>query len=318
MNPDLPSAAFLVADIGGTSARFAVANGQVIGKQVVLPTKQFRTAEVLLREALQALRAESLQAACLAVAGPVQDGEAAVTNGGGLHFSEAGLTPLLGCPVRIVNDFLALALAVPAAQQLERFGGGPGDGGVKAIIGPGSGLGMAALVPQGDAWLPLASEGGHGDLAPSSPLESELLSILQRRHTHVCWETVLSGPGLVRLHQAVAELWGIPAAALQAHEISVQGASLADPMCHQALEVFFALLGAAAGNLALTLCATGGVYIGGGIVPRLVAFARTSPMRRRFDERGNLSEFVASIPLFVLLDPLPGLQGALQCLLLEG
>lgn len=314
MRRDGRAAALLVADIGGTNARFAVADGQGLSRQVVLPTKQFSTAQALLREALLALDAPSPQAACLAVAGPVSDGAVTVTNGGGLQLAEASLAPLLGCPVRIVNDFYALAVGVPLARRLERFGGGSGDDGVKAVIGPGSGLGMAALVPRGDAWLPLASEGGHGDLAPGSPLEGELLSVLQRRHSHVSWETVLCGPGMVRLHEAVAELWGAPAEALQAHEISTRGASLEDPVCHQTLEVFFALLGAAAGNLALTFCATGGVYIGGGIVPQLVEFARSSPMRRRFDERGELGEFAAAIPLFVLLDPSPGLQGALQCL----
>ena len=248
MSRDGRAAAFLVADIGGTNARFALADSQGLGRQIVLPTKQFSTAQALLREALLVLGAPSPQAACLAVAGPVHEGAVTVTNGGGLRLAEASLAPLLGCPVRIVNDFYALALGVPLARRLERFGGGSGDEGVKALIGPGSGLGMAALVPQGDAWLPLASEGGHGDLAPGSPLESELLGILQRRHSHVSWETVLCGPGMVRLHEAVAELWGAPAEALQAHEISTRGVSLEDPVCHQTLEVFFRLAGRCCGQ----------------------------------------------------------------------
>jgi glucokinase len=255
--------------------------------------------------------------ACFAVAGPVLEGAVEVTNGG-LEFSVAELQTVLEAPVTLVNDFHALALAVPGLEDLAVIGGDPDRGrqqAVKAVLGPGSGLGMSVLVPVvAGGWQVLASEGGHADLAPGNPLEQELLAVLQTKHPGVCWETVLSGPGLVNLYEAVATLWGAKPEPLGPEAISHRGVDADDPVCHQTLELFFALLGSAAGNLALTVCAQGGVYIGGGIVPGLLEFARSSPMRRRFDERVELQSLVADIPLFIILDEHPGLAGALACL----
>jgi len=307
----------LVADIGATHARFALAHGGVIEARVVLPTADYRQGADLIRAAMQALSVQRLDEVCFAIAGPVVDGTIEVTNGG-LAFSLDALEPVLDAPVTLVNDFHALAMAVPRLQQLAVIGGDPDRGRqhtVKAVLGPGSGLGMSVLVPvEAGGWQVLASEGGHADLAPGNPLEQELLTVLQTKHAGVCWETVLSGPGLVNLYEAVAMLWGTKPDALTPEAISNRGVEADDPVCHQTLELFFALLGAAAGNLALTVCALGGVYIGGGIVPGLIEFARTSPMRRRFEERVELQSLVADIPLFLILDEHPGLIGALACL----
>ena len=307
----------LVADIGATHARFALArDGVLTGEKTVLPTKDQTRATDLVRDALERLGAMELSAVCFAVAGPVRDGAVEVTNGG-LKFDERVLNEALDVPVTLVNDFFALALAVPELEQLEAIGGDPERGAsrqVKAVLGPGSGLGMSVLVPEAaDRWRVLPSEGGHADLAPGNPLEQELLNVLHSRHNGVCWETVLSGPGLANLHQAVADMWGMPAEPLAPEEISRLGATVEDPLCHQTLELFFALLGSAAGNLALTVCAHGGVYIGGGIVPGLLEFARTSPLRRRFEERVELEALVADIPIFLILDEDPGLIGAAAC-----
>ena len=125
---------------------------------------------------------------------------------------------------------------------------------------------------------------------------------------------MLSGPGLINLYQALAELWGYPAEEVTSEWITEQGVDAQVPLCHQTLDLFFGFLGSAAGNLALTGYATGGVYIGGGIVPRLEAFARTSALRRRFDERGELSATVRNIPLYLIMDTYPGLNGALEVL----
>ena len=310
-----PAADRLVADIGATSARFGLGVGEGVARQATFATDEFSDAAELLTAASEALKAGAFQSACLAVAGPAVHGRAAVTKHPELQFDAAELKGILGCPVQVVNDFHALAMMAPMAQPVRQVGGGAGDDGVKAVIGPGSGLGMAGLIPDRGGWRPVASEGGHADLAPGSPLEQELLGILQRRHGHVCWETAVSGPGLARLHQAVAELWGAPAEPMSPAEVSALGVSVEDPLCHQTLEIFFGLLGSAAGNLALTLCATGGLYIGGGIVPQLADFAATSALRRRFEERGELSGYVEPIPIYLMLDPLSGLKGALQCLL---
>lgn len=305
----------LVADIGATSARFGLGDRGGVGRHAEFATDEFSCAADLLAAATEALEAGAVDSACLAVAGPTMHGRATVTKHPELRFDAAELQDVLGCPVQVLNDFHALAMMAPVAEPVRQVGGGSGDDGVKAVIGPGSGLGMAGLIPNDGGWRPVASEGGHADLAPGSPLEQELLGVLQRRHGHVCWETVISGPGLARLYQAVAELWGASAEALSPARISALGVSVEDPLCHQTLEIFFGLLGSAAGNLALTFCATGGLYIGGGIIPQLADFASTSPLRRRFEERGELSGYVEPIPIYLMLDPLSGLKGALQCAL---
>ncbi len=307
----------LIADIGATHARFALSRGGVLtGEKTTLPTRDQTLAMDLVRTALEQLGVDDVTAGCFAVAGPVNDGAVEVTNGG-LRFETAALSEMLNAPVKLVNDFHALAMAIPGLERLAAVGGDAARSGqrqVKAVLGPGSGLGMSVLLPEArGGWQVLSSEGGHADLAPGNPLEQELLTVLHSRHEGVCWETVLSGPGLVNLYEAVAVMWGMPAEPRTPEDISRLGVSVEDPLCHQTLELFFALLGSAAGNLALTVCAQGGVYIGGGIVPALAEFARSSPLRRRFEERVELTALVADIPIFLILDEDPGLRGAAAC-----
>jgi glucokinase len=299
----------LVADIGATHARFTLADADgPCGEPVLLDTADWHDGEALVREALVRLGGAPARA-CLAVAGPVRDDRATITNGA-LRFDAAALGARLGMPVRLVNDFHALAAALPYLRELRHLGGPPSMPGIKAVLGPGSGLGMGVLVPVGDAWQVVPSEGGHADLAPGSRLELELLGVLQAELGHVCWESVLSGPGLVRLYRAVCVVWGTAPRDLDAAAISRHGVDADDPVCHQTLEVFCALLGSAAGNLAITVSALGGVYLGGGILPRLADFLAASPLRRRFEDRGAMTGMVREIPLYLILDRHPGLIGA--------
>ncbi len=309
---------YLLADVGATHTRLGLAGPAGLqGQAVRLATVDIADGAGLLAAAQQWLDVRDLSGACFALAGPVEHQAGALTNGG-LRLDAADLARQLGCPVRLVNDFSALALSLPMLQSLRQIGGHASPAlalsDVKVVLGPGSGLGMGILIPESGGWRALASEGGHGDLAPGSHLEMELLALLQAEHGHVSWESVLSGPGLVRLYQGVCALWGVRAETVTPEWISASGVDAAEPVCHQTLEVFFGLLGAAAGNLALVLGAKGGVYIGGGIVPQLADFAAASPLRRRFEERGPLSGYVADIPLWIIMDPEPGLLGALECL----
>jgi glucokinase len=305
---------FLLADIGATNARFAIATPAGLGAEVVrLATADYAGGVELLDAGVAALGSPRFESACLAVAGPLVDGRVHMTNLD-LSFDAARAASHLSCPVTLVNDFSALARALPRLQRLVQIGGGRPAPGVKAVVGPGTGLGMGALVPVDEGWRVLVSEGGHADLAPGSGLEVEILGLLQARYGHASWETVLCGDGLVRLYEAMCDVWGGAPEPLTASQISQRGVAADDPVCHQTLEAFFALLGAAAGNLALTVYARGGVYLGGGIVPRLVDFARESPLRRRFDERGRMSELARHIPLYVILDEQPALIGALEFL----
>jgi glucokinase len=305
---------FLLADIGATNARFAMATPGGIGRDFVrLRTADYERSVDLLAAATAALQAPPLTGACLAVAGPAAAGRIRMTNIS-LLFDAAEAGARLGCPVTLVNDFAALARGLPRLESLRQIGGQAPAHDVKAVLGPGTGLGMGGLLPLNGGWKVLGSEGGHADLAPGSPLEVEILALLQATHGHVSWETVLCGAGLVRLYEAVCALWGCEPEPLGAEQISARGVTAEDPVCHQTLEIFCALLGAAAGNLALTLCARGGVYLGGGILPRLVDFVEQSPLRRRFDERGQMSGMVRAIPLYVILDEEPALVGALEFL----
>jgi glucokinase len=308
---------YLVADIGATNVRAAVATqAGISGAPIRVPTAGWSDSETLLLAMRERLGLAAPTACCLAVAGPVSGNAGRITNGH-LAFDGAALSRALGCRVTVVNDFHALARALPQLADLRQIGGGEPAPGVKAVLGPGTGLGMGALVPVNGGWMVLASEGGHADLAPGTPLETEILQILHFELGHVSWETVLSGPGLVRLYRAVCRVWGTEPDELTAEQVTAAGVQADQPVCHQTLEIFFGLLGTAAGNLAVTLYALGGVYVGGGIVPRLVDFPSQPPFRRRFEERGPVFDLARAIPSYVIMDRDPGLLGALECLRAE-
>lgn len=305
----------VVADVGATHARFARVADGVPGPAARFATVDFASADQLLAAGLSALSIDRPDACCIAIAGPVVGGSGRITNGT-LMFDTARLTRFAGCPVRLVNDFHALARGLPELRALRALGGRRADSaGVRVVLGPGSGLGMGMLVPHRGDFVVVPSEGGHGDLAPATPLEVAILGQLQREHGHVCWETVLCGPGLVRLYRALAAVLGEAADPDPTPEwITAAGVSASSTLCRQTLEVFCALLGAAAGILAVTACARGGVYLAGGILPRIAEFLPTTSLRQRFEARGDLTEFVCEIPLWLVEDPEPGLIGAAACL----
>ena len=212
----------------------------------------------------------------------------------------------------VINDFTAVGHALPVLPEtsLQTIGPQIAASGTKAALGPGTGLGMGFVVRSGERWLVLPSEGGHGNLAATDPLEAEVLGFLMRRFDFVGWETVLSGPGLVNLYQAVCEVWGAAPEVDQPNQITERALTVADPVCHQTLEMFCNLLGTAAGGLAVTVCATGGVYVAGGILPRLGDFLAQSQFRRRFESRGPMSDYVKAIPTWLVLEPELGLVGS--------
>lgn len=316
----MPSDLLFVADIGATNARFAIADSaRGLSHVVVLPTADLGDGRAFYTQVEQALGLGRFAGGCVAMAGPLRNGEVKITNGV-LGLSQDSLCQSFGCPIMLVNDFFALAHGVPSCTDLVQFGGDSSAQGVKAVIGAGSGLGMSLILPSkldsktDDPFEVLPSEGGGADLACTNELELAVLQSLQQRFDHVSWETVLSGPGLVNLYQALSELWGYPVEEVTPEWISDQGVDAQVPLCHQTLDMFFGFLGSAAGNFALTGYAAGGVYIAGGIAPKLHAFARTSALRRRFEERGDLSDMARSIPMYLILDSYPGLSGALEVL----
>ena len=313
---------YLVADIGATNARFSLANATgLVGQPMILPTREFDSAGALIQQVRERIpELEDVQQALLALAGPeIAPGVHELTNHR-LQFRLDECSQLLACSTALVNDFYALAHGVPHFQELEQIGGHAENAQVsvyaKALLGPGSGLGMAGLMPSPTrgGWQVLASEGGHAELSVGSHLDAELWGLLSAELGYVSWESVLSGSGIKNLYAAMCTLWGAQAQPFDAAEISHLGEQMEDPICHQTLETFCAWLGAAAASAALTWFAQGGVYIGGGIVPQFAQFASASPLRRRFEESVNPEGFLPRIPIFIVCDQDPGLMGAYRCL----
>jgi glucokinase len=303
----------LVGDIGGTHARLALADAHLTLSEVRdYPSAGFDDGARLVDRYRHDVGVSDLRGCCLAIAGPVIDGRGKLTNGRISCDARDLAATLCSDRALVINDFTAVGYALPVLPEtsLKTIGPEIAASGTKAAIGPGTGLGMGFVVRDGDRWRVLPSEGGHGNLAPTDPLEAEVLGILMRHFDFVGWETVLSGPGLVNLYRAVCDVWGMEPEFDQPSEIGTRALTVADPVCHQTLEMFCNLLGTAAGGLAVTVCATGGVYLAGGILPRLGDFFAQSHFRRRFEARGPMSDYVKAIPTRLVLEPELGLVGS--------
>jgi glucokinase len=309
----------LVADIGGTNARFGLWHRGELRFEQALKCADYSGPAPAARHYLDRARAEGMappRAAAFAVAGPLLDDRVALTNNG-WDFSAAATRHALDLEQLIfLNDFTALALAVPQLAASERFqvgGAAPLADAAVAVIGPGTGLGVSGLVRAGDRWLALQGEGGHATLPAVTPREMAVIEALHRRHTHVSAERVLSGDGLELLYRTLAEIDGAKVATLDAGEITRRAlAGARDERCLETVSLFCGWLGNVAGNLALTLGARGGVYIGGGIVPRLGEYFATSPFRRCFEAKGRFARYLAPIPAYVITAQYPALMGCVQ------
>lgn len=315
---------FVVADIGGTNARFALVSGKtegtdevpeafVIEQIQILKGADFSSFEHAMSAYLDMLDDVTVQAACVAIAGPVQGDRVSMTNLP-WSFSQETLKKKFNLRAfEAINDYTAQALAT---SQIDDTGlatvvtGERVANANKAILGPGSGLGVAGLVHTVEAWVPVPSEGGHVNMAPSNELELAMFSYLIKKHGYLSAEMCLSGPGLENLYDAVCHLEGVPAQAHRAAAISSLALTRRDEQCHTALSVFCALLGTMAGNLVLTYGATGGAYITGGIVPRFVDFLRESEFEQRFKNKGVMSHYLENVPVDVVVHEQPAFLGA--------
>jgi glucokinase len=305
---------WLVADVGATNARF----GLVSPKGVVLHTRTLAVADhPTIGDSITAYLGERgalpmPRQGAIAIASTITGDRVAMTN----HpwsFSIAALKSQLGFDrLEVINDFTALALALPHLSPEDRrpVGGGASSAGAPiGVLGPGSGLGVSGLIPASAGWIALAGEGGHATMAPATDRESAVLDRMRRHFDHVSAERILSGPGLVNLYNTLAMLDGVPSKGYTAAQITDPAIGAADPLCAEATSLFCAMLGTMAGNLALTLGARGGIYIGGGIVPRLGQRFAESPFRARFEAKGRFSQYLAAIPTHVVTHPLPAFLG---------
>lgn len=314
----------LLGDVGGTNARWAwqAGPGQPLTHVRSLPTADHATiadciAAYLAQHGLPAPRELAFGIATAVTGDRVQ-----MTNHAWV-FSIEALGAALGTErVRVLNDFEALAHAVPALRpdDLRAVGGGTAEPDrALAVIGPGTGLGVSGLVPDGHGgWRVIVGEGGHVTLAAANAREASLLAVLRERFGHASAERALSGPGLVNLYEALCVLDGLAPEPLDAAQIvqrAIESPSTpAQAACAEVLQTFGALLGTVAGNLALTLGARGGVYIGGGIVPRLGKRFEQLPFRARFEAKGRFGPYVAAIPTWVITAESPALLGAARAL----
>ena len=313
----------LLADIGGTNIRLAwqdQPDGPLHDTRV-LPCAQFPTVDAAIAAYLAEVNIATPREAAFGIANPVTGDEVRMTNHSWC-FSQSALKASLGLQrLVVINDFTALALALPllTPDLLRPVGGGEAvPGAAIALLGPGTGLGVSGLVfpPGSSNGVPLSGEGGHVSLAAQTQREFDVLAVLQQRHGHASAERAVSGAGLVDLYHALQHLGAHGGEAVDsAAQVTGRALQAGDPLALEALELFCGFLGSVAGNLALTLGARGGVFIGGGIVPRLGAWFAQSPFRARFDAKGRFQPYLAGIPCWVI-DPAaqPALLGVSRAL----
>lgn len=305
----------LLADIGGTNARFALEYGEgEIADVLTLACADFAEFALAVRAYLHRRSCAGVRHAIVAIANPVAGDFIKMTNHHWEFSIEATRRELSFETLLVVNDFAALAMAVPTLEhdEIEQIGGGKAHSqGVIALVGAGTGLGVAGLMAVGDRWLTIESEGGHVAFSPSDERELAVLQYCWQRYEHVSAERLVSGPGISLIHEALAARQSsCTQSNLTAAEIVSLALSGDDALCRETMDCFCSMLGTVAANLAVTLCSKGGIYIGGGIVPRLGKYFAVSPFRSRFESKGRFSSFTAQIPTSVITAPFPAFQGA--------
>lgn len=310
----------LLADIGGTNARFALELGPDRLELIeVLACKDWPTLgdamrAYLTRPAVVAAAAAAggpVRHAAIAIANPVHGDYVSMTNHH-WQFSTEALRTECGLEILlVVNDFSALARSLPhLGEQKRQVGGGTAQpDAALGLVGAGTGLGVSGLIPCAGSWTALRSEGGHVSFAPVNEQEIAILQFAWREFEHVSFERFLSGAGVELIYRALAERAGRPGEALGAAEISRRALSGECPLCDEVLETFCGMLGTVAGNLAVTLGAQGGIYIGGGIVPRLGTRFDQSSFRRRFEQKGRFKPYLATVPTYVITAEYPAFVG---------
>lgn len=297
----------LLGDIGGTTARFAVLIGDRLGPIDHIAVSGHRNAIAAIGDFL-AKRADCsrIGRAILGVAGPVEGGRCLITNS---HWvMDAGeLSAAFGFEsTKLINDFEAIAWALPhlRAHDVKPIAGGqalPGEPIV--VIGPGTGLGMAGLLGTERGMTVIATEGGHATLPSATPREDAIIAHLRGRFGHVSAERALSGPGIENLYAAIAAIDEAAVASRSAAEITQLALDGSCATCRAAVDMFCAMLGTVAGNLALMFRARGGVYLAGGIAPRLADYLAQSEFRARFEAKGRFREYVGSVPTTIIVNP---------------
>jgi glucokinase len=314
----------LVGDIGGTNARFALVEFDGPDPRLIEPTaykgEDYATAEDAIEHYLQKVGVRHPDQAVVAVAGPIEHGSVHMTNLD-WRISEDSLRRAGGFrSATLINDFTAQALAAPrlSPKDLRQVGPLPTAGeGDLAILGPGTGFGVAGMARRHGVDTPLTTEGGHIAFAPTDEIEIEILRSLAKQFGRVSVERILSGPGMEDLHLSLAEAEGRKVDALPAKRITERAIEgCADSLA--TVDRFCAILGSTAGDIALALGARGGVFIAGGIAPRVIDLLEAGPFRARFEAKGRFVDYMKAIPTHVILHPHTALIGAAVAMTPDG
>lgn len=297
----------LLGDIGGTTARFAVLTGDTLGPIDHLPVSRYRSMIDAVEGYLGSRPDRSrIGAAVLGVAGPVEGGRCVLINSQWV-IDAAELRAAFGFKsISVINDFEALAYALPHLSDRDvkpLAAGKPAPAESMVVIGPGTGLGMAGVVRREDRTTIIPTEGGHATLPGSTSREDAVIAHLREKFGHVSAERVLSGPGLENLHAAIAAIDGIAVSGRTAAEITREALDRSCPVSVAAVDIFCAMLGTVAGDVALMFRARGGVYIAGGIPPRIVDLLVQSEFHARFVAKGRFQPYLESIPIAVIVNP---------------
>lgn len=316
----------VAGDVGGTKTLLALCEVQGASVRPLRverhESRAWSSFDALLRSFATRETAGHAQAACVGVAGPVEDDACRATN---LPWSidAAGVASALGVArARLVNDFFAAASGIAALADSDLVtlqAGSPRIGAPRVVIGAGTGLGEALLVPVGDRWTCVPGEGGHADFAARSPLEARLADALRERYGRVSWERVASGMGLADVYAFLRDREGIPASPEVEREMAAGDAGAVigahalagdDPLCRAAMAIFLGAYGAEAGNAALRVLARGGVFLAGGIAARVLPLMQRGDFLAAFNDKGRMSLLARGMPVHVVTDPLLGLKGA--------
>ena len=302
----------LLGDIGGTNARFALFAGGTLGPVEHYPVAAYANIAAAITAFLaRQEQPETITSAVLGVAGPVEEGRTELVNSGWVIDAAALRTGLGFHRVALINDFEAIAWALLkfTPDHLKSIGRGSAQPGrVMVALGPGTGLGLAAMLP-GEPNRVIATEGGHANLAASSEREDAVLAQMRRKLGRVSVERAISGPGLQNLYAAIAELDHVNAPARSAAEISQAAVDGSCPVSKAALDMFCAMLGTVAGDAALLFRARGGVYLAGGILPRIIDYVAQSEFRARFEAKGRMRGYLETIPTSIIMHTDPAFLG---------
>ncbi|HZZ03092.1 bifunctional transcriptional regulator/glucokinase [Paraburkholderia sp.] len=303
----------LLADIGGTNARFALETSPgEIGSVQVYPCADYPGVAEVIKKYLKDTKIGRVNHAAIAIANPVDGDQVSMTNHDWSFSIEATRRALGFDTLLVVNDFTALAMALPGltdAQRVQVGGGARRPNSVIGLLGPGTGMGVSGLIPADDRWIALGSEGGHATFAPADEREDIVLQYARKKWSHVSFERVAAGPGLEVIYRALAgrdkKRVATNVDTIEIVKRAMEGESLAA----ESVDVFCGILGTFAGNIAVTLGALGGIYIGGGVVPRLGEFFARSSFRKRFEAKGRFEAYLQNVPTYVITAEYPAFLG---------